>query len=300
MTSPLLELAAGALRVDIAPALGGSVARFYSLDDAGGRADWLRPASAQDLASGDPRRLACFPMLPYANRLRDGCFEFQGRRIELAAGPHPHALHGQAWLSAWEVESQSPDQITLGWHEEGRSWPFPYCARQTFELTPQALTITLEVHNTGTTAMPLGLGLHPYFPRPEGTRWHAELGTCWAVDDQGLPTGECQQPDWTQQREFGFEPGHPTIDHCFSPWWHEARIAWPDGRGLLMRADAPLDLLHVYAPSSGRCFCLEPVSNAPDWLNLLRRKPGHDCGGIVLGPGARLQTCCCFQPLPQP
>jgi hypothetical protein len=43
----LLELSAGDLHVQIAPAIGGSIARFYGEWRAGGaqgEVDWLRPA----------------------------------------------------------------------------------------------------------------------------------------------------------------------------------------------------------------------------------------------------------------
>ena len=51
-------------------------------------------------------RRASFPLVPYVNRIRGGRFTFRGREVRLApnmAGD-PSPLHGQGWLSPWQVE----------------------------------------------------------------------------------------------------------------------------------------------------------------------------------------------------
>ncbi len=53
--------------------------------------------------------MACFPLVPYVNRIRGGRFSFRGREVVLkpnmAGDISP--LHGQGWLAAWSVESSS-------------------------------------------------------------------------------------------------------------------------------------------------------------------------------------------------
>src|SRR5512133_3651317 len=99
-----VRLTAGALRVEIAPAVGGSLARF----DGGwrdgprqGRVDWLRPAGEEGLQRRDPLAMASFPLVPFCNRIRNGRASFEGREIHFPpnhpAQASPHPLHGLGW-----------------------------------------------------------------------------------------------------------------------------------------------------------------------------------------------------------
>ena len=60
----LLALRTGRLGVDLAPAAGGSVARF-TCDDI----DILRPMTGVAIASGKGNNAALYPLVPYSNRL---------------------------------------------------------------------------------------------------------------------------------------------------------------------------------------------------------------------------------------
>src|SRR5689334_14668893 len=103
----LVELAAGALRLRLAPRVGGAIAALHE-QHGDERLDWLRPATAEDLARGDPFAMGSFPLLPWCNRIRDSRARFAGRDIAIAA-THParpsgkHALHGLGWLRPWRV-----------------------------------------------------------------------------------------------------------------------------------------------------------------------------------------------------
>lgn len=75
--SELVILASGAARLEVCPVAGGSLARFQTtIDDRA--VDWLRPASTETLRDGDPLGMACFPLVPFSNRIRQGRFAFGG------------------------------------------------------------------------------------------------------------------------------------------------------------------------------------------------------------------------------
>ena len=58
------------------------------------------------------------------------------------------------------------------------------------------------------------------------------------------------------------------LDGHFAGWDGTARIAWPDGHGLTLRATgAWASNLHVFAPTGGSALAVEPVSHAPDAPN---------------------------------
>src|SRR5882724_3781187 len=60
---PVISISAGALHLDIAPGIGGSIARFYGKEKHQ-TIEWIRPASAEALAEGNPRLMASFPLAP--------------------------------------------------------------------------------------------------------------------------------------------------------------------------------------------------------------------------------------------
>src|SRR5437762_883488 len=86
----LVSISDGIATVDIAPAAGGAVASYRWWHN-GAAVDWLRPADPSAIDRRDAGAMACFPLVPYSNRIRDGRFEFAGRSIQLPSRPDdPH------------------------------------------------------------------------------------------------------------------------------------------------------------------------------------------------------------------
>src|SRR5258708_32073299 len=136
----MIESPFGDGRVLLAPHVGGAIAAFYDLPDSARSATplhWLRPASADALASCNPLGMASFPLLPYCNRLRDARFVFDGHKVDLShdGNSFDHALHGHAWRRPWRVGLMSSNTAELHLnHEPGdepaHHWPYRYEAAQ--------------------------------------------------------------------------------------------------------------------------------------------------------------------------
>jgi aldose 1-epimerase len=292
---PVLSLRAGELRVDLASAVGGSIARFFT-PRAGGALHWLRPATAAALDARLPLKMGSFPLAPFCNRIRNG--RSNHGVLPLAMAPNfkdsPHTLHGTAWQAPWQVVSHGDRQATLSYaHPAGGrdGWPYAFEAQQVFELSDEALTVTLSVTNRSTHDMPAGIGQHPYFPRTPQTRLRAKVDGLWDSDAELLPTG-VSRPDWLAQLADGLPLSGVVLDNNFTGWRHTARVDWPETRTALeMRSDSPLDYFVVYCPppghEDGELFCMEPVSNCTDWMNLAAASVG-DVGGTMLAPGRTL------------
>ena len=280
----------------VAPGVGGSIVRYRWVDGAGGH-DWLRPATDSDLASGSAERLACFPLVPFSNRIRDGRFEFDGRevRIPLNQWPQPHAEHGHGWQAAWTVVDRAAHRLTLEYNHAADLWPFPYRAVQDFALTDDALRVTLSVENLGSLPMPIGLGLHPYFPRTKHCRLSAQVDAMWATDDEVMPTA-LTEPDPRLGEGDGLPVDDAALDNVFSGWRGHATIVWPEHRARLsIDADPPLGHLVIYSPAGAGFFCAEPVSHCTDAFNLAAQgRP--DTGMLTLQPGAVLPATVRFRP----
>lgn len=293
MTAERLELAGGGLSVGIAPASGGALTHFRCLD-ADGAFDWLRPAPA---SGGSPLDAACFPMVPFFSRIAGDRFVFEGREVRLppAGDGFRTAIHGFGWLNAWEVEALSETQAVLAHdHPDGEAgWPWPYRALQTVELAGGALTIRLELTNTGTTAMPAGLGLHPFFPTAGGLNVRTGTDAMIVMDERGFPAG--RDPAAEAVRILAEGGPLPTgLDNIFAGWSGSALLS-REGRSLLMEADAPFAFLCLYTPPGQPFACVEPVSHVTDGFNAAIRDAGRT-GVRVLAPGDRLTAGARFTP----
>ena len=293
--SSLVTITAGALVAELAPAVGGSIARFYRSGEK--VVHWMRPASAAALAASDPLGMASFPLVPFSNRIRNGSFQFAGARVRLP-GNLPgsgHAIHGDGWRLPWRVVERADSTAALVLEHARGDWPFAYRAEQRFALTPAALEVTLIVTNTDDRPMPLGIGLHPYFPRTPGTVVQARVEAMWESDAELLPT-RLARNDIVAALARGLRPDAGFVDNNFTGWQGEATVRWPEsGHRLRLRAEPPLSYFVVYAPTGADFFCMEPVSNCTDWLNLGHLEP-KDIGGTVLAPGERLAGRMCLEP----
>jgi aldose 1-epimerase len=277
----LLTLTAGDWRATVAPGQGGAI---LSLDWRGQPVFRPTPAGATDMLE-----TACFPLVPYANRIADARFGFEGRDVRLTALDRfaPHALHGDGWLNPWAVETASEDSVemSLNWpgdvDPDGAGWPWPWLARQTVRLSEDGLEIVLSVTNTGDAVMPTGLGLHPYFHKSADSRLRLSATGVWLTDAREIPerlAAPAVVADWSGGLALAEAP---FVDHAYAAWNGEA-VMEGGGRRVVMRGGAGAEWAQVYAPVGADFFCVEPVTHRPDVLNA----PEGEQGGLArLLPG---------------
>lgn len=281
-----VRLQAGALELELTPAVGGSVAR-YAFEG--------RPLFRETPADyAEVLQSACFPLVPYSNRVFDGRFSFEGREILLPSNnpPQRHPLHGLGWRGAWTVIDASERRAALAFDWPGGAWPWPFKAEQGFALDEQGLAVALSVANLGDSPMPAGLGLHPYFPCPPGTVLDAPVTEVWTVNGDLFPNGREPAAGSYDLRDRVIH--HADLDNGYGGWSGEATIRWPDGRGL--RISSEQRFFQVYAPTSEDVLCAEPVSHANGALNAPTRDQ-EDLGLKVLPPGKRFTLTVRFDPI---
>ncbi len=264
-----ITLRAGAFACEVEPALGGSL---LSLTQRG--QDLLRQAPA---GTTNVLEAACFPLVPFANRIAHGRFRFEGENIVLPPDPAalPHAHHGQGWRGAWQIARQTEDCATLVFAHAPGDWPWRYEATQTILLDETGISLTLELANRDHRVMPAGLGLHPFFPRGLET---AIVTTAHRM----VTTG----PDDIPDGEAAFEPGPRSLaaleglDNLLLGGGDA--IAFEDGPGSVrLAASGPLAGWHCYVPLGKDFFCIEPVTHRPDSFrdqrSSERLEPGGSC-----------------------
>ena len=289
VSQELLHLAHGDHALVLAPAIGGSIARYFTQRGKQTH-EWLRPASAETLALGNPLGMGSFPLLPFCNRIRDGKAPARARNISMRANmpDSPHTLHGTGWRLPWQVTSQTSNTATLTLDYQRNDWPFDFRATQFFELGDQ-LKITMTLENRDSVVMPAGLGHHPYFLRDAQTWLQSDVDAMWQSDAEVMPT-QLTRPPLLDEFRSGRLIDDLELDNNFTGWQHKSEVRWLEkGTALTLQAQAPLDFFVLYVPPGLDHFCMEPVSNCTDWLNLENAGPGLT-GGAWLQPGEVLQA----------
>jgi aldose 1-epimerase len=242
------ELHAGALRLALRADLGGSIAGLWHRDT-----PVLRSTEPGRLASA--RKSACFPLVPYSNRLGHRRFRWKGKDYTTAANfdDSPHSVHGVGWLREWEMVSHSALDVVLRYrHTPDAHWPFAFEVSQFFTLTPQSLGVQMVMTNSDDIAQPAGIGWHPYFPKRVRSRIHVELSERWDSDVAQLPIRKVVQPG------IDGDVAHLDFDNGFEGWKGPARIR--DER-FSLQLTSSLSMLVVYTPQDKDYFCVEPVSH---------------------------------------
>jgi aldose 1-epimerase len=297
--SDLVNLAAGDAQVEITPLTGAAVAAFRFRG-----VDILRPTPPQTVAAKDVRGYACYPLVPYSNRIANARLVWNGREyaLERNFGDHPHSIHGVGWQREWRVDTRDNDSalLTLDYSSPAEAgaptpvaWPWPFRAVQSFELSSTdkyaQLLMRLTLTNTGDVAFPFGLGWHPFFPRTASAELAFAAGGVWETDPTKLPTRLIAIPP-----EWRFDPprhvGASAIDNVFTDWTGSATLTDTQRRiAVTLDADRACRFVVVYVPEDRDYLAVEPVTHMTDAFN--RSAQGEAVTGTrIVRPGEAFST----------
>jgi galactose mutarotase-like enzyme len=190
----------------------------------------------------------CFPMVPWAGRIRDGRLMLGGESHQLPQTDGDHALHGLGHVSAWERVAEGAYELAIG-----DPWPAEGVATLTYQLIDDGIRIELSWDDD--TEAPCSIGLHPWFRRrlDSGVELVASLRPEVMVErgHDGLPTGTLVAPTagpWDDCFRLGSSPV----------------LTWPGALELSLSSSA--DWWVVYDEPADT-ICVEPQTAPPDAFN---------------------------------
>ncbi|GGC35516.1 aldose 1-epimerase [Siccirubricoccus deserti] len=259
MAADRVALEAGEWSAALLPAQGGA---FAALTWRG--IDLLMPLPA----GADPNTSFCgaFTMAPWANRLDGGMLPVAGTTYHLPVNRPADgtAIHGLVRDAHWQVEQATPAHVVLtqAMDTAPLGIPWRFTTRLELQLAGGAATLALRLVNDGAQPFPFGLGWHPFFLRPPGTRLHLHATTLFARDARTLPVAA--QPTAGID---GDEAAYEGLDTHFAGWDGVATIIRPDCALRIEASGAWAHNLQLFAPAGGKVLCIEPVSHLPDAPN---------------------------------
>ena len=280
----MLTLEGGGWAARLLPEQGGALAAL----------SWRgRDVLAPLPLGADPNGSFCgaFIMAPWANRLDGGVLPVAGTEYRLPVNRPQDgtAIHGLSRDRPWTVVARQAgcagaavalaQQVDAG----ALGLPWRYAAEFRLDLGEAGVEIGLSLRNAGALTFPFGLGWHPWFLRPPGTRLRFRAGTLFARDARCLPVAT--QPSAGVD---GDESAYEGLETHFAEWDGTAEILRPDLRLRLRAWGAWARNLQVFAPTGGAVLCVEPVSHVPDAPN----RPAFAPHGalVMLPPGGMLDA----------
>lgn len=257
----MIELRAGGAHCSISPSDGGRIA--------GLSVDGLQLLVRRDDLPGDPMLWGCYPMAPFAGRVRNGRFAFDGNEYQLRPNLSPHAIHGTVFVQPWSVNDASDTYVSLTC-PLGEHWPFGGVAQQRIELSADGLVCQLGV-TADELAMPAQVGWHPWFTKP--TQAKLSFERMYRRDDAGIPTGVTVSPPQGPWDDCFVEPLAPLELH------YETN---DDLAPTVVVISSDCDHWVVYDQPE-HATCVEPQSGPPDGFN-----SAEDGAFVLLEPHATL------------
>lgn len=226
--------------------------------DLGGRLASLVVDGMELLVTAGDRPIdwGCYVMAPYAGRVRNGRFTFNGTEHQLPRTMGPHAIHGTVHDRPWKVEGTDSDRAVLSC-DLGADWPFAGRVTHEIALADDGVDLRLEV-SADDEPFPASCGWHPWWRRRLARGGPVTLdldaASMWVRGPDGIPTGDLVSP-----------PPPGPWDDCMTDLQSSPVLRWD--AALELTIETSCDDLVVYDQPT-HAVCVEPQTGPPDALRL--------------------------------
>ncbi|CAN5184977.1 aldose 1-epimerase [soil metagenome] len=254
----------------VVPHFGGRIVSFRYENR-----DLLRRTTSEVLTTPRVYEYAGFPLMPYSGPLFGPGFSFadEDHVLQRTVREEPTATHGDAWIPPFDIVQQDAASVELAYDHVPVEGAFPFRFRGTlrYALSEAGVSIFLQVTSCDHRIMPAGIGFHPYFPRPPGTRLAFSATGVWPADAPEAAGIGCQSLTDGLSFADGPDVSEMVVDRLYEGWNGTAVVTAPDGFRTVVEADGALTKLQIYSPWGYPYVCVEPVSNANDGFNRMAR-----------------------------
>jgi aldose 1-epimerase len=237
-------------------------------------------------------------LAPWPNRIEDGSYEFDGKRMQLplTEPEHGNAIHGLVRAATWSIVDSDRDRVVLGYVLEPQpGYPFALVLNIEYALTDAGLAVTTTARNVGPEPCPYGSGQHPYLslgtPTVDTLRLRVPGRAVLFSDERGLPV-RSQGVDGT---EYDFRAGRRidgrVLDNAYTELERgadgRARVLLDDpdaDAGITLWVDESYPWLMVFTGDplpdvARRSIAIEPMTCPPNAFrtgeSLIRLEPGE-------------------------
>jgi aldose 1-epimerase len=210
-------------------------------------------------------------LFPFANRIQDGSYEFEGKsyQLDINQKEENNTLHGLVYNKTFEVVDEKTTEtftsVKLVYHEKNISpgFPFTYSIYLEYVLTETTLTLNVEIKNTESKTFPFTLGWHPYF-------LSSDLYNSSVIFDSKLKlkldhrniTEKMVHNDYAE----GFKISNQSLDDCFILDSNEVLFMTPSYI-LELKSSEKDSFLQLYTPPHKNTIAIEQTTGVSNSFN---------------------------------
>ncbi len=230
----------------------------------------LKPSSDSVSTHGGMAVLA-----PFANRVRNGKYNFAGHEYQLQINDEENAIHGFAKDSPFRVTRQNESMCRIQTDLTGPGYPWTVRLIINYTLSRRGFRCSVTARNISSDPAPFQVGFHPYFTfEKQWTLASNEPAALLNYRDRFFPDGSSKilDPFLISSKDS------MSLDNAFMS---TGDILFISGERRLVLDRKGLDYLVLYngVYSGGISLAIEPMSAPPDAFN-------NGIGLISLMPGA--------------
>ncbi|HVB02557.1 MAG TPA: aldose 1-epimerase [Chitinophagaceae bacterium] len=281
--------------VDLVPSQG-AMWHAWRIPRGGGIVNLLDSyKSLEDCRSGLRESFRGVKLSPFACRLKDGEYLFEGNSFRIAKRLNTgEAHHGLLYDQPFDVQSIRVDaqkasvKLLARYAGDDAGYPFPYTCSINFDLyAGNCLVVQTEIINQSAHCMPLMDGWHPYFRTGspiDALEFRLSARVILEMDDRLIPTGsQLAYKESGHYRKIGAMHLDTAFLLDFSQPQPLFELRDPiKGISIFLEPEPSYPLLQMFTPISRESIALEPLSGAPDAFH-------NKIGLEVLGPGQKKQ-----------
>ena len=210
-------------------------------------------------------------LFPFANRIKDGEYRFNGKDYKLncnEADKH-NALHGTVYNKNFKVINSSVSKerasVTLQYIDEGNNvgFPFKFKINITYNFLKTGISISTQITNLDDRSFPFTLGWHPYFKSKSLNDSYINFfsNSKYAVDEQQITVGtvpfNTKMP--FQLKDVKSDDGYSLKHYCIE-------FNTPD-YNIEITSTSKHNFLQLYTPKEANIIAIEPMTGICDSFN---------------------------------
>lgn len=203
-------------------------------------------------------------LIPYANRVKGGEYEFDGIKYILPKNQEGNAIHGLVLDKKWDIILSSTNSIKLKYILTHPGYPTTLENYVNYILDNKGLEVAIIVKNIGNMPAPLTIGAHPYFVVSNDWRLRTNGVVLRCEIKDKIPTG----------RLYSFNLSSGEFDDCFLVE-NDIELISSYQSVIVKRKNMPY--IQVYTGVKG-AVAVEPMSGAPDAFH-------NGLGLVIIYPG---------------
>ncbi|TVZ55988.1 aldose 1-epimerase [Lutibacter sp. Hel_I_33_5] len=210
-------------------------------------------------------------LFPFASRIRDGKYEFNGEKFQLDTNQREekNALHGLVYNKLFTVlkkeEHNDYAAVLLEYVENDKSqgFPFTYTIQIEYRCTQTELSVKINVKNTDDRVFPFTIGWHPYFNSSDLYSSYLDFNSdkTLTYDAKNITK---EVVDFNNDSSFTIEDKQ--LDNCFLLKDNSVEFTTPKYR-FSIESSAKENFLQVYTPPKKNIIAIEPTTGVADSFN---------------------------------